>query len=52
MRLSTYHRPTAYCAFPAGSWQFLLSSTTYLLQHDIDEIWGMPEWENLKGCHD
>jgi hypothetical protein len=23
-----------------------------ILQHDIEALWSIQEWENLKGCHD
>jgi MoaA/NifB/PqqE/SkfB family radical SAM enzyme len=34
-------------------WKLAVPTQNYnILEHDVDEIWGMPEWENLKGCHD
>jgi MoaA/NifB/PqqE/SkfB family radical SAM enzyme len=34
-------------------WKLAVPTQSYnILEHDIEEIWNMPEWENLKGCHE
>lgn len=34
-------------------WKLAVPTQSYnILEHDIEEIWSMPEWENLKGCHE